>query len=758
MPYKLVQSGDNDYYVVNSDTGRPHSRRPLPRKRAVAQMRALYAAENKDAGTTAGPMLSGPGGLLGVPGMGRKWGNRQKRKDCTCGIATKEQIAPGITRIRGNLCNVHGRYGPCDPSKPSTSKKLTGRARKPRKVAAPKKTPEQRAQEREAQQSGNRAKVFSQLGLQEDAVGALQDLRSGIPIDDDGGLVKMGLAERAADGSFRLTASGRAVVSAANSGDPGRARDILSSAGDRKIARDERTAAADTRRAAAEQRRQEVQARRAAREAERQKRAAERAKKQAQGRKKPKRPETRQEPERRTKPRVAPRADTPAPKREAQPAPRRAETARAPESKPKKITPKRQSNKRPEIQRPAKKRGRFDRSNNATRSKSFTVYKSANGDLRWIARTTTAYKDRDDEIITTAALDRDSQRMTATQQFGPLRFWHLGRPDPLNPSEPWGEGVDIGDCDYSTQIGTSRVESGTFRDPIIAQRVANTADDYELSPGFFHPIDQPNARREYEDIRTFERSLVPTKYGRASNLFTGITVKEFRMDVEEQERRFKAAIEQLQLTPEQATKLASGLVQADKSAQAQGVAFKSADAAQEVTINGLVYTLKAPAVEVEIEDDGADEEAMDDGPGYLGDMEPGAFWTAMKEMLTPALKMDGMLKAMEGHLGELKSLYSGATTKSATDTAEIAALKSQIAEAGARLARLEGDQPAIVNSADVEAALKGAPQAPPDPNAPVVPDDPNRPYAAIGARTFPSLYSTNPDGTFAGWNPPAQIN
>ena len=56
---------------------------------------------------------------MATPGMGgRKWGNRKKLKGCTCGVnvATKEQIAPGITRIHGNLCNVHGRYGPCDAS------------------------------------------------------------------------------------------------------------------------------------------------------------------------------------------------------------------------------------------------------------------------------------------------------------------------------------------------------------------------------------------------------------------------------------------------------------------------------------------------------------------------------------------------------------------------------------------------------------------------------------------------------------------
>ena len=45
MPYKLVQSG-NKFFVENKVTGRRYSNNALSRKRAVGQMRALYAAEN----------------------------------------------------------------------------------------------------------------------------------------------------------------------------------------------------------------------------------------------------------------------------------------------------------------------------------------------------------------------------------------------------------------------------------------------------------------------------------------------------------------------------------------------------------------------------------------------------------------------------------------------------------------------------------------------------------------------------------------
>jgi hypothetical protein len=50
MPYRLETvtspAGRKSYYVVTKGTGRKHSRRPLPRSRALAQMRALYAVEN----------------------------------------------------------------------------------------------------------------------------------------------------------------------------------------------------------------------------------------------------------------------------------------------------------------------------------------------------------------------------------------------------------------------------------------------------------------------------------------------------------------------------------------------------------------------------------------------------------------------------------------------------------------------------------------------------------------------------------------
>jgi hypothetical protein len=43
MPYELEQGPvGRGYFVVSKDTGRRHSDKPLPKQRAIRQMRALY--------------------------------------------------------------------------------------------------------------------------------------------------------------------------------------------------------------------------------------------------------------------------------------------------------------------------------------------------------------------------------------------------------------------------------------------------------------------------------------------------------------------------------------------------------------------------------------------------------------------------------------------------------------------------------------------------------------------------------------------
>lgn len=65
MPYHLVKAAKNGFYVETKGTGRKHSKLPLPKSRAEAQMRALYARMPGEArampeGHTSRPMLKNP--------------------------------------------------------------------------------------------------------------------------------------------------------------------------------------------------------------------------------------------------------------------------------------------------------------------------------------------------------------------------------------------------------------------------------------------------------------------------------------------------------------------------------------------------------------------------------------------------------------------------------------------------------------------------------------------------------------------------
>ncbi len=148
------------------------------------------------------------------------------------------------------------------------------------------------------------------------------------------------------------------------------------------------------------------------------------------------------------------------------------------------------------------------------------VFKASDGSWMWIARSGTAYLDRDAEIIPMDVLRADSERMTADADYGPLRYWHKG--DVNLATGKAAAGIDIGDCTGSIVMGKTRIEWGTFRKPEYARMVK--ADD-EISIGFvFAPRDlvAQNGHNVYTRISTFERSFCPR--GTARNPYTGVAI------------------------------------------------------------------------------------------------------------------------------------------------------------------------------------------------------------------------------------------
>lgn len=622
------------------------------------QYRALRRRGYSKQGAARISNAQAPGHRVKAPNYGAKRG---------------ETIAGNLVRGNDGQFSSGGSASAAPAAKPAK-----GRARKPN---APKATPAQRQQQRDAEQAKNRDKVYGQLGLAEDAADSLTRLGAGEQVDDDGGLVTMGLAEVDSAGKLRLSAAGRATLNAAERGDLGAARDAASRALDRKRAGDDR--------AAARTKRQEERAARIA-ERERKRAAAEAAKLEKKpgggggggGKEKP-----------------------------AKPARIVGGTLTTPEQDAAIIAALR-------------------------RGKSFAVYKDARGADRWLATSSTAYRDRDGEIVSCKALTAAVAAGDRLGQRGPLRFWHV-------------PGLDIGDCDYQAvaQGGRFLIESGTFRKPAYAHALKERGASYQMSIGFVHPATQPDAAGVFDDIAIFERSVVPP--GRASNPFTRITTKERSMLAPD-----KLAALQALLGPDDVAALLGQIQTTDKSAQDKGVAYKSDDApavytapdgTQGLIVDGRFVALKAAppfvndgkqVVEDEAKADPPVEEPVaeepegevDAGGAYFTPEELAEIGAALApviaaqvvEALMPALNIEAKVGKL---VDEFKTGFTGQLArKDATDAeraAQIAALQQQQAQIAASLKELTGDQPALApvrpSSRDdnvlptefVEQALKG---------------------------------------------------
>jgi len=146
-------------------------------------------------------------------------------------------------------------------------------------------------------------------------------------------------------------------------------------------------------------------------------------------------------------------------------------------------------------------------------NQSLSVFKEVSGRYRWVLLSSNAYRDRHAEIVSTKALEIDCDRADSDGDYGPLRWWHVG-------------GLDIGDCDFNALHGRMLIESGTFRNPAVAERVKEQAPDLAVSIAFRHPLTEPDSDGVFHTIRRFERSLLPK--GREGNALcqVGFVTKE----------------------------------------------------------------------------------------------------------------------------------------------------------------------------------------------------------------------------------------
>lgn len=329
---------------------------------------------------------------------------------------------------------------------------------------------------------------------------------------------------------------------------------------------------------------------------------------------------------------------------------------------------------------------------------SFQVFKDASGHWRWVAFSSTAYRDRDGEIVSTKALADDVARADATGNYGPLRWWHV-------------PGLDLGLCDFNALSGRVLIESGTFKTERIARIVAAKSADLEISLGFLHPPSDPDAAGVFHTIRRFERSLTPR--GKASNLFTQFRVKEPTMALDTVK---KAALKALGFGDGDIAALEQQAATTEKTADAAGVAYKAADEPQEpqeVVIGGVTYTLtvKAPppveepaVVEEMAEPPMGEGMAMEEEPEGGLTLSPEdlsaigqAFSTALTEALAPLMGLLDIEKKMAAHVQTVMGGYqTQKDSEAAEQRATVESLAATVKAQGETLADLTGTQPAAV--------------------------------------------------------------
>lgn len=373
----------------------------------------------------------------------------------------------------------------------------------------------------------------------------------------------------------------------------------------------------------------------------------------------------------------------------------------------------------------------------------FSVFKTRDGRLRWVSFSSNGYRDRDQQHVSVKALTADVARTDQDGQYGPLRWWHEGDPDPSNPDAPWGPGVDIGWCDYSAMSGPCLIESGTFVDDRIGEAIAAKADQYATSLGFFHPISEPDADGVFHHIRRFERSLAPKD--RVSNPFTSFVVPTHSQRKAMNTTK-KVQLQQLldTMPPDEVDRLiAQGVQRTQTAAKAAGVALK-ADQAQAtqpvyqlpdgtpaIIVGGQLVQLKAlPMAGEEAEkaapgaaaagmaaDAAADAEALaeeaeaetedaeaEDDTAYAADLSVDDFKAMLRDVLSEALKplvgqlkMTDKMQEMVGKMGEeLKGYMSGVGQKADEGESE---LRQELATVKAELAALKGDTPRAIAAA-----------------------------------------------------------
>ena len=146
----------------------------------------------------------------------------------------------------------------------------------------------------------------------------------------------------------------------------------------------------------------------------------------------------------------------------------------------------------------------------------FFTKQQTDGRYRWTSISSTAFKDSDDEIVATEAIDKSLERAPKVG-YGPLLFWHE-------------KGVQLGSCDFQRRSGLCLVESGLWDETNVA-KAARTSIEADAKPwgisikflafkGAPSLVNNTVVRTIWKDIQIVERSVLPKQ--KAATLFSAI--------------------------------------------------------------------------------------------------------------------------------------------------------------------------------------------------------------------------------------------
>jgi len=204
-----------------------------------------------------------------------------------------------------------------------------------------------------------------------------------------------------------------------------------------------------------------------------------------------------------------------------------------------------------------------------TYERSFSQYKQADGTWRWVTVSSTAFIDRDAEIVSKQSLEKAVA--LGKEDLGYLTYWH----------EP---AIKLGKCDAQFVDGVCLVETGTWFDDEVSEAlrkdVAQNPDDYGVSIEFRARVDTAEFDTEvngvqvktvWNDIELGDRSLLPAQ--RASNIFARIEAQGGSAGMKEEKLAFLRRV----VGDDLATKVAGTVDRLNEFAQSDDAVTKEAE-------------------------------------------------------------------------------------------------------------------------------------------------------------------------------------